>query len=97
MTMTFRGFMRKLDGKETQHEQSIDCTPEATRTLDVHGVLRAVRADGFGLHGMEERPEFPAWIEQAWRHGFDGYPLGVYGVTPEYLDLLSYIHESGAG
>jgi len=96
--MNFNQFMRKVDGREPQHEPTNSTTPEAW-TLNVQSILRIARGYGYAFNGLEERPEFPTGIVELFLGQQPGYfevGLHEYDSFPwEYYQCLHSVLESG--
>jgi hypothetical protein len=87
--VNFAQFQRKVDGKDKVDGQTISDTTAELGSLQCQGILTVVRARGYSIGGMEERPEFPAGVTEAWQRGLRGAPLGMYGEYPNaYLSQL---------
>lgn len=94
--MDFCMFMRKLDGKEETDEEAFNRTTEEARSFNVSRILRTVRAMGYPLEGMEERPDFPSGVATVWCRGLDQCStMGVYDFDTMYFLKLLNILECG--
>jgi hypothetical protein len=82
--MNYVNFMRKIEGKEPQHDTG-DNETTGPRRLDLQGIIEFARGIGYPHSNLEARPEVPTdHRADAFWAGYDGNPsfsaaLGMYG------------------
>jgi hypothetical protein len=82
--MNYVNFMRKIEGKEPQHDIT-DSTTSGPRPLDLLGIIEFARGLGYSHGNLETRPEVPTdnRADVFWA-GYDGNlsfsaAMGMYG------------------
>jgi hypothetical protein len=80
--MNYVDFMRKLEGKEPQHDTG-DSTTSGPRPLDLQGIIEFTRGNGYPHDNLEARPEVPDDRADIFWAGYDGNPsfsatMGMY-------------------
>jgi hypothetical protein len=80
--MNYVNFMRKLEGKEPQHDTG-DSTTSGPRPLDLQGIIEFTRGNGYPHDNLEARPEVPDDRADIFWAGYDGNPsfsatMGMY-------------------
>jgi hypothetical protein len=82
--MNYVNFMRKLEGKEPQHDTG-DSTTSGPRPLDLQGIIEFARGLGYSHFDLEARPEVPT------DNRADFFWAGYNGITwSAALGLYSY-------
>jgi hypothetical protein len=100
--MNYVNFMRKLEGKEPQHDIT-DSTTSGARPLDLQGIIEFARGLGYPECDLAARPEVPTdhRADIFWA-GYDGWPsyratLGMYGDNPSCFFWAGWEYQQQQG
>lgn len=85
--MNYVNFMRKLEGREPQHEQTTNSTTSGARPLDLQSIIEFARGLRYPISGLEARPEVPDHRADIFWAGYNGRPsfratMGLYSGNP---------------
>jgi hypothetical protein len=102
--MNYVNFMRKLEGKEPQHEQqTTNSTTSGARPLDLQGIIEFARGLGYSECNLEARPEIPTdhRVDLFWA-GYNGYPsfrsaMGMYSRNSSCFYWVGYRYQQQQG